>query len=69
MLCSEKLNKKQTDFSGNTAVHLAVLYGFYSIAELLLKNNFSTDIPNKVNNKLWTNVLDVEFFILFFSAR
>lgn len=46
--CNEKFDKNQADSVGNTAVHLAVLYGFYSIAELLFKNRFPLDVANKV---------------------
>ena len=48
----EKLNKSQADYKGYTALHLAVMNGFYKIIEFLVKNSESIDIPNKVSESL-----------------
>lgn len=48
-----KLDKSQTDFNGNTALHLAVTYGFYKIVDLLVQNSTLVNRPNDVSKIMY----------------
>lgn len=43
---------KQDD--GNTAVHLALSYGHYKIADTLIRTGANTNILNKIGKNAWS---------------